>query len=114
MKWDLTKIYKNDDEVQNDINSLEELTKEVLKYKDHLMENSETLEQATNNYYQLVRKIDKLIVYSNMLFHEDMSISKNETLVGKLDVLTDEISEKLAFYTPELLKSDYEEVLEYE
>ena len=113
-KWDLTKIYKNDEEVEKDIKSLEELTNNVLKYKEHLMENSKNLEEATDNYYKLIRIIDKLVVYSNMLFHEDMSISKNETLVGKLDVITDEISEKLAFYTPELLKSDYEIVKQYE
>ena len=113
-KWDLTKIYKNEEEVEKDIKSLEELTNNVLKYKEHLMENSKNLEEATDNYYKLIRIIDKLVVYSNMLFHEDMSISKNETLVGKLDVITDEISEKLAFYTPELLKSDYEIVKQYE
>ena len=42
-----------------------------------------------------------------------MSVSSSEKLVGKLDKLTDQISEKLAFYTPELLTHEYSEVEKY-
>ena len=112
-KWDLSKIFKNSEEVEKSIKEVKKITEEVLKYKDHMMDSSTSLEEVTNKYFSLMKILDNLVVYSNMKFHEDMSISKSEELVGKIDKLTDEISEKLAFYSPELLKSDYKKVETY-
>ena len=60
-----------------------------------------------------MRIMDKLIVYAHMKSDEDKSVAKSEELVGKIDRLSDEISELLAFYTPELLENDYELVEEF-
>ena len=112
-KWDLSKIYKTKEEIETDITLVQDLTKEMLTYKDHLMDNSTVLQEATDKYFNLMRIIDKLVVYSEMKFHEDMQISENEALTGKISKMLDEISEKLAFYTPELLKHDYKDVEKY-
>ena len=112
-KWDLEKIYKNEEEVEKDIEKAKNLTKEFEKYKNHIMDTNKTLEESTTKYYEISRLIEKFIIYANLKFHEDMSISKNESLVAKIDKLTDELSEKLAFYTPELLKNDYEKIEQY-
>ena len=112
-KWDLEKIYKNEQEVEKDIEKAKNLTKDFEKYKNHIMDTSKTLEGSTTKYYEISRLIEKFIIYANLKFHEDMSISKNESLVAKIDKLTDELSEKLAFYTPELLKNDYEKIMQY-
>lgn len=112
-KWDLEKIYKNEQEVEKDIEKAKNLTKDFEKYKNHIMDTSKTLEESTTKYYEISRLIEKFIIYANLKFHEDMSISKNESLVAKIDKLTDELSEKLAFYTPELLKNDYEKIKQY-
>lgn len=113
-KWDLNKIYKTKEDFLKDMKEAEKQTDEFLKYKEHLMDNSATLEEATTKYYNLTRIIDKLITYSNMKFHEDMSVSESESLVGKVDKLVDSIGEKLAFYTPELLRSSYDKVKSYQ
>lgn len=112
-KWDLSKIYKTKEELEKDTTLVQDLTKEMLTYKDHLMDNSTVLQEATDKYFNLMRIIDKLVVYSEMKFHEDMQISENEALTGKISKMLDEISEKLAFYTPELLKHDYKDVEKY-
>ena len=112
-KWDLTKIYKTEEEVNKDIELVKEKTEEVLKYKGTIMKDSKTLEEVTEKYFSLIRIMDKLVVYSHMKSDEDKSLSSSEKLMGKIDKFTDEIEEKLAFYTPELLESDYEKVKEY-
>ena len=112
-KWDLTKIYKTEEEVNKDIELVKEKTEEVLKYKGIIMKDSKTLEEVTEKYFSLIRIMDKLVVYSHMKSDEDKSLSSSEKLMGKIDKFTDEIEEKLAFYTPELLESDYEKVKEY-
>lgn len=112
-KWDLTKIYKNEEEINKDIEIVKEKTNELLKYQGHLTESSDTLLKATEDYFSLMRVIDKLIVYANLKSDEDKAVSSSEKLVGIIDKLVDEISEKIAFYTPELLEKDYSVIENY-
>ena len=107
-KWDLSKIYSSEEEINSDIKKVKELTEDFLKYKGRITESSNTLLEATGDYFSLARILDKLIVYSHMKFDEDKSVSKSEEIMGKIDRLCDEISEKLAFYTPEVLNEDYD------
>lgn len=113
-KWDLSKIYKNDSEVESDIKKVKELTLKVLEYKDKLVNDAKTLYDATNDYFNVVRILDKLVVYSNMKHHEDMGISSSQVLVGRISKLSSDVSFDLAFYSPELLKEDYSKILEFE
>ena len=112
-KWDLTKIFKDEKEVYNEIEIVKKEVEDVLKYKNHIMDSDINLYEATTKYFDLMRKIENIVVYSNMDYHTDMSDSKKEKLVGLIDKLTDDISEKLAFYTPEILKSEYSLVEKY-
>ena len=112
-KCDLTKIFKDEKEVYNEIEIVKKEVEDVLKYKNHIMDSDINLYEATTKYFDLMRKIENIVVYSNMDYHTDMSDSKKEKLVGLIDKLTDDISEKLAFYTPEILKSEYSLVEKY-
>ena len=48
-----------------------------------------------------------------MKFDEDKSVSESESLMGIVDKFADEVSEKLAFYTPEVLSADYDKIKEF-
>jgi len=76
-KWDLSKIYKSLDELNNDVEEVKVKIKELLKYKGRLLESSKTLLEATDKYFETMRIVDKLVVYSNMKYHEDLSLSKS-------------------------------------
>lgn len=112
-KWDLSKIYKDEHDIKKDIEKVKEITQDFLKYQNHIVDNKETLLDATNTYFSIIRILDKLIVYSNMKYHEDMGNSKSKSLVGKISTLSDEIFEQIAFYVPEVSKSDYDTIKEY-
>lgn len=112
-KWDLSKIYKNEEEISGDINNINKAVNDFLKYKNKVTSSSKNLLESTKDYFKIMRILDKLIVYSHMKSDEDKSISKNESLTGKIDKLTDDISEKLAFYTPEVLNEDYNKIKEF-
>ncbi len=112
-KWDLSKIYKSSEEVENDLNKILSLTKEFKLYENHLLDSDKTLLEAINKYYEIIRTIDKLVVYANMKHHEDMSISENLALVKKIDNICDKIFSDISFFTPELLKSNYTVVEKY-
>lgn len=81
-----------------------------MKYKGKITSSSDMLLKATDDYFALARILDKLIVYSHMKFDEDKGVSESESLMGIVDKFADEVSEKLAFYTPEVLSADYDKI----
>lgn len=109
-KWDLSKVYSSSDEVKADIKKLKTMVDDYLKYKGKITSSSDTLLKATDDYFALARILDKLIVYSHMKFDEDKGVSESESLMGIVDKFADEVSEKLAFYTPEVLSADYDKI----
>ena len=112
-KWDLSKVYSSSDEVKADIKKLKTMVDDYLKYKGKITSSSDMLLKATDDYFALARILDKLIVYSHMKFDEDKSVSESESLMGIVDKFADEVSEKLAFYTPEVLSADYDKIKEF-
>ena len=106
-KWDLSKIYSSNEDVDVDLDRVLLLTKEFCLYEGHLLESSTSLLDGINKYYELLRLIDKLVVYANMKHHEDMSITNNLTLVKRIDGVCDKVFSDISFFIPELLKSDY-------
>ena len=109
-KWDLSKIYSSEEEINKEIENIKKEVNNYLKYKNCITKNSDYLLEATENYFSIARIFDKLSVYAHMKFDEDKGITKSEEIASKIDKLGDEISEKLAFYTPELLNEDYEKI----
>ena len=109
-KWDLSKVYSSSDEVKADIKKLKTMVDDYLKYKGKITSSSDMLLKATDDYFALARILDKLIVYSHMKFDEDKGVSESESLMGIVDKFADEVSEKLAFYTPEVLSADYDKI----
>lgn len=112
-KWDLSKIYSSEEEVSSDIKKVKELTNDYEKYKGNVTSNSDTLLNATEDYFKISRVLDKLIVYSHMRFDEDKAVSKSEEIMGKIDKIADDVSEHLAFYTPEVLNEEYVVIQKY-
>ncbi len=112
-KWDLSKIYSSEEEVSSDIKKVKELTNDYEKYKGKITSNSDTLLNATEDCFKISRILDKLIVYSHMRFDEDKAVSKSEEIMGKIDKIADDVSEHLAFYTPEVLNEEYVVIQKY-
>lgn len=112
-KWDLSKVYSSSDEVKADIKKLKTMVDDYLKYKGKITSSSDMFLKATDDYFALARILDKLIVYSHMKFDEDKGVSESESLMGIVDKFADEVSEKLAFYTPEVLSADYDKIKEF-
>ena len=106
-KWDLSKIYSSNEEIDDDLDKVLLLTKEFCSYEGHLLDSSTNLLDGINKYYEVMRLIDKLVVYANMKHHEDMSITDNLALVKRIDGVCDKVFSDISFFTPELLKSDY-------
>ena len=112
-KWDLSLIYKNEEELNKDINKLNNMVEEFKHFENHVMDSSKTLYESNKLYNDIARLSNKIYNYAYLKYDEDMGVSKNKILLGKLEKLISEISTKISFYIPEVLSYDYTLVKKY-
>lgn len=112
-KWDLSKIYQDPDLLEKDKQEILKLKDQLVAMRGSLTANATNLLKAIDLYYAIMRILDKMVVYTNMKFHEDMDNNASKVLVGKVDKLASEISADLSFFTPEVLKCDYQEIAKF-
>ena len=76
-KWDLSFLYKNDEEYNNDVNKLQQLINKLSDYEGKLTSSSDTL----YNYLKLDEEISiilgNLYIYASCKYNEDVSVSSN-------------------------------------
>lgn len=112
-KWNLTKIFKNEEEFNTYYN---EVSKEIEEYKSlekTMAKNATNFYKAIDKYYQTSRKLDKLQVYTSLLFDTNTSNNTNQALKLKVSNLLDKWSKATFFLTPTILKKDYQEIEKY-
>ena len=92
-KWDLSKMYKDNSEVEKDIERVNELTPEILEFKSHIMDSSENLYNFLKLTEEQDRIITKLYVYSKMAFDVNTKDNKTKSLKMKIEKLNEGLSE---------------------
>lgn len=110
-KWSLYKMYPNKDDIENDIKKVKELHKEILGYKDKIMDNSENLYNFYVTYLEYDRITSNLYTYSYMLYDEDTKNQEHLSLKMRIEKLIEDLSIELSFITPEMLSVSYDDVL---
>ena len=112
-KWDLTKIFKNQEEVEKLMKEVKEEISKFSQYEIKMNENATDFYNEINNYYNITRRLEKLAVYASLKFDEDTSNNLNQSLKLRIDNLYDEWSKVCFFVTPNILKKEYTEIEEY-
>ena len=107
-KWDLSQIYKTEDEWNKDFEYVKASGDKYLEFKGKLNNADNIL-----NYFkfdeEFSKKADAVYMYAALKFDEDTSNSKYQDLKGKIEKVLTEISTKTAFVIPELLKLSKED-----
>ena len=104
-KWDLSKMYKNIEEVEKDIEYVNELTPQILEFKSHIMDSSDSLYKFLKLTEEQDRIINKLYVYSKMAFDVDTKDNNTKSLKMKIEKLSEGLSEKFSFIEPEMMEN---------
>lgn len=112
-KWDLSKMYASIEDLDKDIEKVNSLTPEILKFKSHIMDSSDSLYEFLKLTEEQDRILTKLYVYSKMNFDVDTKDNTNKALKMKIEKLNESLSENYSFIEPEMLESDYDTVLKY-
>ena len=111
-KWDLTKIYKTDEEWNKDYQKLES---EITKIKDYtnFIESSENLYNFLTFNEKLERLLNKLYYYAHLSFDVDTLNNKYQEMNQKMTDMLDYFNELTSFVIPTFLKVDYNKIQEY-
>ncbi len=112
-KWNLLLMYENENEIEEDIKKVNNLTDKILKYKSHIMDNSDTLYEFLKLTEEQDRILTKLYVYSKMDFDVDTKNNKSKALKMRIEKLNESLSEKYSFIEPEILESSFDVALKY-
>ncbi len=112
-KWDLSKMYSNSSDIDSDIETVKSLTPQILEYKGHILDSSNTLYEFMKLTEKQDRILEKLYVYSKMSFDVDTKDNKAKSLKMKIEKLSDELNEAYSFITPEFMESSFDKVLEF-
>lgn len=112
-KWNLSKMYENDEQVEKDIEAVKSLTSKILEYKSHIMDSADSLYEFLKLTEKQDRLLEKIYVYSKMNFDVDTRNNKSKALKMKVEKLSESLSEEYSFIEPEMMEEDYDKVLEY-
>ena len=75
--WDLTPIYKTDEEFLKDYNLFKKEKNEIEKYKGKILESSKTLLEFLKLSDKLERKLYRLYYYAHLNYDVDTTNSKS-------------------------------------
>ena len=112
-KWDLTTIFKTDEEF---LNKLEEVTNEIEKYKNFkgkILDSADTLFEYLSFDDELTRKLYKLYYYAHLNIDSDTTNTKYQEFKGKIDNLFTKYSEETSFVNSEMYKKPFSLIKKY-
>jgi len=112
-KWDLTTIFKTDEDFLKEYDIVFKEIEKISEYKGKILENADNLLEFLEFSDELERKVYKLYYYSHLKFDQDTTNIKYQEFKGKMDNLFTKYSELSSFISPEMFTKKYEIVKKY-
>lgn len=111
-KWDLSKIYKDNNELENDILKIKEYIKKFNEYEKKYLEfnDSNILYKITKDIFDSSRIISKIYTYASLKNSEDISSTKSLELLDRVETIDLELNKATNFYSNRLLTIDYSDI----
>ena len=105
-KWDLSSIYKSDDEWEASLKTLPELTKKVAEFKGKLGTSAETLLEALKTLEKAELQMETVYHYASLQHHanEDDSVATDRE--GRAMMAYTDMQAELSFIEPEIQSID--------
>lgn len=111
--WDLTHIYKTDDEFYSELKKISSDFKVISSYRGKLLESANTLLKFLKESDEIERRIYKLYYYAHLKHDQDTTNTFYQEMEGKITNVLQEYSVLTSYVVPELMKGDYQKVLNY-
>ena len=111
-KWDLTTIFKSDEEFLKEIDNLKDDIQKIKSYEDIFMTSGEKLYELFELTNELEARMDKVYCYAHLHSDEDVSNNKYQSYYGYVINLYDEYSKISSYIMPTIMKYDYDKIEE--
>ncbi|MEI0611829.1 oligoendopeptidase F [Brachyspira pilosicoli] len=108
--WDLSLLYKNDEEFEKDFKSMEDFSKEVSKFKGNLSKSAKELRDILDSIMNASIVLEKLGSYAFLKQTEDLTNNDSNIKVARFAKLSSEFSANLSYFEPELMSIDDEKI----
>ena len=108
--WDLSLLYKNDEEFEKDFKSMEEFSNEVSKFKGSLSKSANELKNILDSIMKASITLDKLGTYAFLKQTEDLTNNDSNVKVARFTKLSSEFSANLSYFEPELMSIDDDKI----
>ena len=112
-KWDLSLIYKDEEEFYKNLKEVENHLEDILDFKGNIVTSADNLLKFINFELNSQRKLYKLHYYTHLLYDEDTTNTNSQKLSGLVKNLFVKQSELSSFVNPEMMSIDYETILKY-
>ena len=112
-KWDLTKIFKDEQEFDSFYESVLKELPNIKKYQGKIVLNGKNLYEFLKESDELERKVYKLHYYASLNFASDTTNHTYQRLKDKVSNLLNEYETLSSFINPEMMTIDYEKIKEF-
>ena len=106
-KWDLTTIYKNEDDFKSDLAKAKKEIYKVTCYKDKFLKSSKDFLEFMTYDEKIDRLTSKLYYYAHLNYDSDTSSDKYKKMLNEVRDICIKYSELSSFVVPDMLKADY-------
>lgn len=108
--WNLSLLYKNDNEFESDFKKMEEFSKEAIKFKGNLSKSAGELKNILDTIMKASIILEKLGSYAFLKQTEDLTNNDSNIKVARFSKLSSEISANLSYFEPELMSIEDEKI----
>lgn len=112
-KWDIERMYPDENKWELDLNKCIELSNDFLKYQGNVGENPSALLVQLEQSSNISRLFENVIVYARQRRDEDNANPKYIEMMGKAIDSASIISSNTAFFTPELISKEKDEIMSF-
>lgn len=112
-KWDLTRIFKDENDYNNSIKRVNEILERIPEYKGRILENENTLFEILELDTEMDKLLSKIYVYSYLGFYDNMADVKFQQYKESASSLMVKASSITSFMIPEILSSEFTLIEEY-
>jgi len=109
-KWDLTQLYKNDDEWESDLNRIPEATARLVSFRGRLGESAATFLEALRADEALDRLVEKVFHYASLNNEADQGDSQAQEKYNTVMMAYTRSASETSFYVPEIMAIDDEKI----
>ncbi|GAB6100542.1 oligoendopeptidase F [Halanaerocella petrolearia] len=103
-KWDLTAIYKDDDEWETEFEEVKNKLPQVKEYKGIIGDSAQNLLEVIELSNELSRILSKLYNYAQRKSDQDTTNTEYQALVSRVQGLGNQVSSATSFIGPEIIQ----------